>query len=149
MESRFAFTCRSKWNHGNGQSLTWLVSVVIVLSMALVGPLLVSAPVGGGEVHAAGPGAPTCVDREVFSSNEVFSITTSRGISITTSFSLLSFFALLSSPSRKGFQKKRKSEVVVKTVTRSISDSWSPEGGHNDVSEYESLINISLNAVFP
>jgi hypothetical protein len=67
--------------------------------MPVVGPLLVSAPVGGGEAHAAGPGAPTCVDREVFSSNKVFSITTSRGISITTSFSLLSFFALQSFPS--------------------------------------------------
>ena len=44
-----------------------------------------SASVGGGEAHTAGPGAPTCVNSEVFSSNEVFSITTSRGISITTS----------------------------------------------------------------
>jgi hypothetical protein len=60
--------------------ITWLGSVVIVLSMPVVGPLLVSAPVGGGEAHTAGPGAPTCVDREVFSCNEVFSITTSRGI---------------------------------------------------------------------
>jgi hypothetical protein len=62
-----------------------------------------------------------CTDlcrREVFSSNEVFSITTSRGISITT-------------------------------VTRPISDFWSPEDEHNDVSEYESLIIISLNVVLP
>jgi hypothetical protein len=64
--------------------------------MPVVGPLLVSSPVGRGEDHAVGSGGPTCVDREVFSSNEVFSITTSRGISITTSFSLLSFFTLLS-----------------------------------------------------
>ncbi len=65
---------------------------MIVLSMPVVGPLLVSAPVGEGEAHAAGPGAPT---------------------------------------------------------TRPIRDFWSPKDGHNDVSEYESLINISLNAVFP
>jgi hypothetical protein len=69
--------------------ITWLGSVVIVLSMPVVGTLLVSAPVGGGEAHAVGPVGPTCVDREVFSSNEVFSITTSRGISITTSFSII------------------------------------------------------------
>jgi hypothetical protein len=69
-----------------------LVSVVIVLSIPVTGPLQVPPPVGGGEAHAAGPGAPTCVDREVFSSNEFSSITTSRGISITTSFALLSFF---------------------------------------------------------
>jgi hypothetical protein len=84
--------------------------VVIVLSIPVVGPLLVSAPVGGGEAHAAGPGAPTCVDRDVFFSNKVFSITTSRGISITTSFSLLSSFALQSFSSdphlRKVFEKK-------------------------------------------
>jgi hypothetical protein len=57
--------------------------------MPVVGPLQVPPPVGGGETHAAGPGAPTCVDREVFSSNEFFSITTSRSITITTSFALL------------------------------------------------------------
>ena len=77
--------------------------MVIVLSIPVVGPLLVSAPVGGGEAHAAGPGAPTCVDREFFSSNEVFSVTTSRSISITTSFALLSF-----SLSKGFFQKKKK-----------------------------------------
>jgi hypothetical protein len=76
------------------KTTTWMDSVVIVLSMSVVGPLLVSAPVG--EAHTTGPGGPTCVDREVFSSNEVFSITTSRDISITTSFSLLSFFDLYS-----------------------------------------------------
>jgi hypothetical protein len=85
--------------------------------MPVVGPLQVPPP-DGGEAHAAGPGAPACVDREVFSSNEFFSITTSRSISITTSFALLSFFAHLSfcsdSPSERFFQKKRKSQV--KTV---------------------------------
>jgi hypothetical protein len=60
--------------------------------MSVVGPLQVSAPVGGGEAHAVGPDRPTCVDREVFSSNEVFSITSF--ISITTSFSLLFLFQL-------------------------------------------------------
>jgi hypothetical protein len=49
--------------------ITWLVSVVIVLSMPGVGPLQVPPPVGG-EAHAAGPGAPTCVEREVISSNQ-------------------------------------------------------------------------------
>jgi hypothetical protein len=73
--------------------------------MPVAGPLQVPPPVGGGEAHAAGPGAPTCVDRKVFSSNKVFSITTSRGISITTSFSLLSFFALQSFPSKKKYQQ--------------------------------------------
>jgi hypothetical protein len=56
-----------------------MVSVVIVLSMPVAGPvagqLQVSPPVGGGESHPVGTGAPTCVDREVFSSNEFFSIT--------------------------------------------------------------------------
>jgi hypothetical protein len=90
--------------HAN-KPITWLGSVVIVLSMPVVGPLQVPPPVGGGEAHAAGPGAPTCVDREVFSSKEFFSITTSRSISIRTSFALLSFFSLLSFSSRKVFQK--------------------------------------------
>ena len=89
--------------------ITWLASVVIVLSMSVLGPLLVSAPVGGGEAHAAGPGAPTCVDREVFSSNEFFSITTSRSISITritTSFALLCFFDFSDLP-EKVFEEKK------------------------------------------
>jgi hypothetical protein len=82
----------------------------------------VPPPVGGGEAHAAGPGAPTCVDREVFSSNEFFSITTSRSISITTSFALLSLFSHLSFSSLlKVFRKKRKSQGRF-TVTRPISD---------------------------
>jgi hypothetical protein len=34
-------------------------------------------------------------------------------------------------------------------VIRPIHDFCSPECGHNDVSEYESLISISLNAVLP
>jgi hypothetical protein len=77
----------------------------------------VPPPVGGGEAHAAGPGAPTCVDREVFSSNEFFSITTSRSISITrittsftritTSFALLSFFDFSRSPSKKVLEEKK------------------------------------------
>jgi hypothetical protein len=77
------------------------------------GPLQVPPPVGGGEAHALGPGAPKLpVDREVFSSNEFFSITTSRSISNTTSFTLLSYFALpllLLSPllRAKGFSKKK------------------------------------------
>jgi hypothetical protein len=85
--------------------------------MPVAGPLQVRPPVGG-EAHAAGPGAPTCVDREVFSSNEFFSITTSRSISITTSFALLSFFAL-SSP-QISFQKpsarfsKKKNLILLK-----------------------------------
>jgi hypothetical protein len=101
--------------------------VVIVLSTSGVGPLQVPPPVGGGEAHAVGPGAPTCVDREVFSSNEFFSITTSRSISNTTSFALLSYFALLSFSSispfntAKGFAKKKKSQVRL-TVTRPIDD---------------------------
>jgi hypothetical protein len=83
--------------------------------------------VGGGEAHTVGPGAPTCVDREVFSSNEFFSITTSRSISNTTSFALLSYFALLSFSSislpygERFFQKKRTSQVRL-TVTRPIGD---------------------------
>jgi hypothetical protein len=40
-------------------------------------------PVGGGETHTVGPVTPTCVDRELFFSNEVFSITTSRFFSIS------------------------------------------------------------------
>jgi hypothetical protein len=62
-----------------------------------------------------GTGAPTCVDREVFSSNEFFYITTSRSISITTSFTLLSSFVLLSfssDPSSERFLKKRISGEV-------------------------------------
>jgi hypothetical protein len=92
------------------KTTTWLDSVVIVLSMSVVGPLLVSVSVGG-EANTLGPGGPTCVDREVFSSNEFFSITTSRDISITTSFSLLSFFDLHSFSSDlhlwKVFEKKK------------------------------------------
>ncbi len=34
-------------------------------------------------------------------------------------------------------------------MIRPISDFCSSECGHNDVSEYESLINISLNSVLP
>jgi hypothetical protein len=88
----------------------------------------VPPPVGGGESHATGPGAPTCVDREVFSSNEFFSITTSRSISITTSFALLSFFSLLSFSSElpKGFSKKKKISGEVyrdKTDMRSLVSS--------------------------
>ncbi len=112
--------------------ITWLVSVVIVMSMPGVGPLQVPPPVGGGEAHAVGPGAPTCVDREVFSSNEFFSITTSRSISNTTSFLLSPF--LLRSPfllldlgrSRKGFSKKKKISGEVnrdKTDRRSLVSS--------------------------
>jgi hypothetical protein len=56
--------------------------------MPVAGQLQVPPPVGGGEAHPAGPGAPTCVDREVFSSYEFFSMITSRVFSITTSFSL-------------------------------------------------------------
>ncbi len=48
----------------------------------------------------------------------------------------------------KYLQEMRHSQIL-KTVIRPISDFWSPEGGHNDVSEYESLINISLNTVLP
>jgi hypothetical protein len=86
--------------------ITWLVSVVIVLSMPVAGPLQVSPPErwrsnGGGAAHAAGSGAPTCVDKEVSSSNEFFSTTTSRYLHYNIT----------------------------------------------DVSEYESPINISLNAV--
>jgi len=64
--------------------------VVIVLSMSVAGPLQVPPPVGEREDHAVGPGAPTCVDREVFSANEVFSITTSR-VRIYDDFSRLLF----------------------------------------------------------
>ncbi len=42
----------------------------IVMSMTVVGPLQVPPPVGEGETHVVGPDTPTCVDREVFSSNE-------------------------------------------------------------------------------
>jgi hypothetical protein len=68
--------------------------------MPVAGPLQVPPPIGGGEAHPAGPGAPTCVDREVFSSNEFFSMITSRVSSITTSFSL----------SIRSFPPKRKCE---------------------------------------
>jgi hypothetical protein len=80
------------------------------MSMPVAGPLQVPPPVGGGEAHAAGPGAPTCVDREVFCSNEFFCITTSRSISITritTSFALLSFFDFSTSPSKKVLEEKK------------------------------------------
>jgi hypothetical protein len=90
--------------------------------MPVAGPLQVPPPVGGGEAHAAGPGAPTCVDREVFSSNEFFSITTSRSISITritTSFALLSFFDFSRSASKK---KKKKISGELSTCTRPIGD---------------------------
>jgi hypothetical protein len=53
------------------------------MSIPVVGPLEASEPVGGGEDHDRDP--VHCVEREVFSSKEVFSVTTSRGISITTS----------------------------------------------------------------
>jgi hypothetical protein len=92
--------------------------------MPVVGPLQVPPPVGGGEAHAAGPGAPTCVDREVFSSNEFFSITTSRSISITritTSFALLSFFDFSRSP-QKVLKKKKKISGELSTCTRPIGD---------------------------
>jgi hypothetical protein len=81
--------------------------VVIVVSMPLAGPLQVPPPVGGGEAHPAGPGAPTCVDREVFSSNEFFSMITSRFFSITTSSP--SPFVHFPSPSKKKIREKGKS----------------------------------------
>jgi hypothetical protein len=110
--------------------ITWLGSVVIVLSMPVVGPLQVPPPVGG-EAHAAGPGAPTFVDREVFCSNEFFSITTSRSISVTTSFALLSSSLSFPSPQKgselpKGFSKKKKISGEVhrdKTDKRSLVSS--------------------------
>ena len=36
MESRFAFTCYSKWNHGNGLPLTEGEGVIVVLKCSFV-----------------------------------------------------------------------------------------------------------------
>ncbi len=76
--------------------LSWATSHTRQVSQTRSWDSLSTPPVWGGEAHVTGPGTPTCVDREVFSSNKFFSITTSSSIPITTSFALLSFFTLLS-----------------------------------------------------
>jgi hypothetical protein len=136
--------------------------VVIVLSMPVVGPLLVSAPVGGGEAHAA---VHRPVSTGKLSPPTRFSPLQHQGVSPLQHPSL-SFPSSPSNPSPQiptlderfvkkkeisgsGAENKLAREWLDQTVTRPISDFWSPKGGHNDVSEYESLINISLNAVFP
>jgi hypothetical protein len=73
--------------------------------MPVAGPLQVPPPVGGGEAHPAGPGAPTYVDREVFSSNEFFSMITSRVFSLQHPSP--SPFVPSPSPSKKKMGKKK------------------------------------------
>ena len=90
---------------------------------AVDGPLKLSASVGRGEVHVTGPGEPTCVDREVFSSNIKSFLYHNILLSPFLPFHLLCF--------RSPFPGNRKIQC----------------GGHTDVSEYESPMNISLNVV--
>ena len=84
--------------------------------------------VGGGEVHVTWSGSPTGVDRRFCPPTRFspFSITTSRGFSITTFLPLFK-------------EKNQLSTTFWKTVTRPIGDFLYDRGGHTDVSEYESI----------
>jgi hypothetical protein len=91
--------------------MTWLVSVVIVLSMPGVGPLQVPPPVGGGEAHAVGPGAPKFMSTGNFSPPTSFSPLQHQGVSSIQHPSLsfpnsLSFPSPLSPSSGETFRKE-------------------------------------------
>ena len=111
--------------------ITWLGSVVIVLSIPVVGPLQVPPPVGGGEAHAAGPGAPTCVDREVapptsFSPLQHQGVSPIQHPSLSFPTSLSHSFSSLPFLGRKVFPKKKKISGEVhrdKTAKRSLVSS--------------------------